>query len=199
MRFWSTVGKIAAALLVIALVVSALGIASILRHGLDARREPTRAEAMIARALRRAAVPARAGALRNPVPLTPATLAEGRDHFADHCAGCHANDGSGKTELGQSLYPKSPDMRAAATQRLSDGELFFIIEHGVRLTGMPAWGGRDPADSWKLVHFVRHLPHMNAAEIERVKQMNPVSRLEERERKEEEDFLESHDPKNRHP
>ena len=72
---------------------------------------------------------------------------QGRAHFADHCASCHGNDGRGNTEMGRNLYPKAPDMRQSGTQHLSDGELYWIIENGVRLTGMPAWGdgsGNDP-------------------------------------------------------
>lgn len=130
--------------------------------------------------------------MRNPVPLTPAVLAEARAHFADHCAECHANDGSGRSEIGQNLYPKAPDMRDAVTQKLSDGEIFWIIKNGVRLTGMPAWGSgdRDDMDSWKLVHFIRHLPKMTPPEIESMKALNPISRLEAQEKKEEDEFLE---------
>ena len=82
-------------------------------------------------------------------------------HFADHCASCHGNDGRGKTEIGQNLYPKAPDMWGEETQKLSDGELFYIIKNGVRLTGMPAWGKDTPKDdrqSWHLVAFIRHVP-----------------------------------------
>jgi len=131
--------------------------------------------------------------MRNPVPNSPQVLAEARAHFADHCAGCHGNDGSGRSEMGQNLYPRAPDMRAAATQTLSDGELFFIIKNGVRLTGMPAWGGDgDDADSWKLVRFIRHLPSMTSAEIESMKALNPISRLEAQEKQEEDEFLGGH-------
>ena len=73
----------------------------------------------------------------NPVSFSDAVWVESRAHFADHCAGCHANDGSGNTEVGRNLYPRAPDMRLAETQRLTDGELYWIIENGVRLTGMP--------------------------------------------------------------
>jgi len=144
---------------------------------------------MVARTMRHFAVPAAARSMPNPVPLTPAVLAEGRAHFADHCAGCHANDGGGATEMGQNLYPKPPDMRKEVTQRLSDGEIFFIIKAGVRLTGMPAWGdaaGRDDQETWKLVHFIRHLPAITPQELEEMKRLNPVSHEEA----EEKEFLE---------
>ncbi len=90
------------------------------------------------------------------------------------------------------MNPRVPDMTAAATQSLSDGELFFIIRNGVRLTGMPAWGANTPADdraSWALVRFVRRLPQLTPAEIRRMNDANPVSPAEIEERKEAEAFL----------
>ena len=65
---------------------------------------------------------------------------------ADHCATCQANGGSGQTEIGQNLYPKAPDMRLPRTQNLRDGEIYYIINNGVRLTGMPAWGESHQAE-----------------------------------------------------
>jgi hypothetical protein len=70
-------------------------------------------------------------------------------------------------------------MRKAETQSLSDGELFYIIHNGIRLTGMPAWGPEAPEedeDTWKLVHFIRHLPEIGDEELEEMKNMNPKSR-----------------------
>jgi len=53
---------------------------------------------------------------------------------------CHANDGGGDTLFGKGLYPKPPDMSTAETQNKSDGELYYTIENGIRLSGMPAFG-----------------------------------------------------------
>jgi len=170
-------------------LIAAICIFAMVQHGISARSEPTAMEAMMARSLRHLAVPRALRGARNPIPLTDAALKEGREHFADHCASCHANDGSGNTEIGKNLYPKAPDMRSGRTQNLTDGEIFAIIKNGVRLTGMPAWGdpgGRDDADTWKLVHFIRHLPKITPAELEQMKSMNPVSAEE----KQEENFLE---------
>ena len=76
--------------------------------------------------------------------------------------------------MGRGLYPRAPDMRLPATQSLSDGELFYIIENGVRLTGMPAWSSHEAKDdSWHLVHFIRHLPKLTPAEVEEMKTLNP--------------------------
>jgi len=117
----------------------------LLRGGFSARDEPGRFEAFIARRMQRLAVPRAARGMKNPGPLTQEILAESRAHFADHCATCHGNDGRGQTAIGQNLYPKAPDMQLEATQSLSDGEIFYIIHNGIRLTGMPAWGP-DPPD-----------------------------------------------------
>ena len=154
-------------------VVSVLGSAiaySIVSGGLSAHDEPSRVEEMLARAMRRWATPQAMRDRPNPVQPTPEVIDQALGHYADHCATCHANDGSGDTEIGRGLYPRVPDMRATNTQSLTDGELFSIIEHGIRLTGMPAWGNGTPEgerDSWGLVHFVRRLPKLTPEEIER--------------------------------
>jgi mono/diheme cytochrome c family protein len=179
-------------LILVLVVLAAIFAIVILHDGISARSEPTVIERTIARTMRHFAIPRALRNARNPVPLTPATLAEGRAHWADHCAACHANDGSGNTEMGRGLYPKPPDMRRARTQQLSDGELFAIIKNGVRLTGMPAWGdakGHDDAATWKLVHFIRHLPHATPAELAAMEKLNPKSPDEWREMQAEQDFL----------
>lgn len=118
---------------------------------------------------------------------------EGRNHWADHCATCHANNGSGKTEMGRNLYPKAPDMRQSETQSLSDGELYYVIRNGVRMTGIPAWGdpglGYSDSESWKLVLFIRHLPHFTADDERTMEEFNPKSNAEREEEQQEEDFL----------
>jgi mono/diheme cytochrome c family protein len=156
-----------------------------LQQGFSARDEPSAIERSIAVTLRRAAVPADARGIHNPFPATPETLMAARAHFADHCASCHANNGSGDTELGRGLYPRAPDMRKSETQSLTDGELYWIIHNGIRLSGMPAWG--DPAhddDSWKLVVFIRHLPSLTPDEEAAMSALNPktAAELEEEER-----------------
>lgn len=187
MKGWPTtlLGAVAGALLALAGVALAL-----LWGGISARPEPSRVETSVARGLRRAAIPAEARRMKNPLPATPEVLAEGRAHFADHCAICHANDGSGKTPMGQGLYPRAPDMRLPETQELGDGDLFYVIENGVRLTGMPAWGtvGKQ-AETWELVHFVRHLPSLTPEEKLEMERLNPRGPDEWRELEEEERFL----------
>jgi hypothetical protein len=89
---------------------------------------------------------------------------------------CHGNDGSGNTHVGQNLYPRVPDMRLAATQDLTDGELYYIIDNGVKMSGMPAWGGdpeHGPEANWHLVQFIRHLPKLTPAEEAHMRDLNP--------------------------
>jgi mono/diheme cytochrome c family protein len=173
-----------------ALISLTIATAYVARGGISSRAEPSRLEASIARALRGWMIPSSARELANPIPASARVLAEGRAHFADHCATCHANDGSGQTRIGRGLYPRAPDMREEATQRLTDGELFYIIENGVRFTGMPAWGGSgNPEASWHLVHFIRHLPKLTDEEEAQMEAMNPKSAAEWREMEEDEAFL----------
>jgi mono/diheme cytochrome c family protein len=165
---------------------------SIVRHGFSARDEPSRIEAAMARRVRGLGIPGRVKQLQNPVTLSPDVLAEARAHFADHCALCHANDGSGKTEIGQSLYPKAPDMRLPETQSMTDGELYYVIQNGVRLTGMPAWGTKDDdadQDSWSLVHFIRRLSELTPEQIKEMEALNPRNPAEIAEEREEAEFL----------
>ena len=182
--------------LLFALVVLAAILAggyALTRHGFSARDEPSGLEKFVARQTRRLAMPRERRALKNPLPATPEGLADARAHFADHCASCHGNDGRGETEIGRNLYPKAPNMAAADTQGLSDGELFSIIKNGIRLTGMPAWGADTPQDdraSWQLVHLIRRFPKITEPEIREMEALNPVSPAELRERSEEERFLE---------
>jgi mono/diheme cytochrome c family protein len=183
-------------LIVLALVVAVtLGIlagAYFVVAGVSARPQPSGLEVLIARTVRNLAIGWHAGHPPNPVPNTEEAIAEGRAHFADHCASCHANDGGGDTEMGRGLYPRSPDMRLPATQNLEDHELFYIIENGIRLTGMPAWGTGTKAgeeESWRLVRFIRHLPRITPEEIEQMEGLNPKSPDKVRQQIEEEKFL----------
>jgi cytochrome c553 len=165
--------------------------------GLSATAEPSAFEKVVARAARQMAIPPRAKSAQNPTPNTEEVLADARAHWADHCASCHANDGSGNTQAGKHMYPPAPDMRQPATQNLSDGELFYVIQNGVRFTGMPGWASgahHDEEDSWKLVRFIRHQPQLTAAEQREMEALNPKSPDELKEEQEEKEFLNGDQP-----
>lgn len=167
------------------------GGALILHDGLSARATPTAIEAFFAQHAHRMSIPSEARNMHNPMPASDEDLREARQHFADHCSSCHANDGSGDTMYGKGLYPKPPDLRKSETQNLSDGELFWIIENGVRFTGMPAFGGGHGSeeDSWKLVLFIRHLPQLADQERVEMEHANPKGPDDREEEQEERDFL----------
>jgi len=178
------------------LVVGAFGVGAymmhnMMEHGFSTRTEPMPMEKTLATAIRGRAIPSRYKTLKNPVASTPEVIHAGMAHWADHCAACHANNGNGDTVYGKTMYPRPPDMRQKDTQELSDGELYYTIKNGVRLSGMPAFGdpGDDDMDSWKLVSFIRHLPQLTPAEETEMQQLNPKSPGEIQEEKEEEDFL----------
>src|SRR5260370_28715010 len=133
--------------LVIIVAVALLGLvaavaASFLHDGLSSRATPGKLETTVARNVHRLAIPANARLAQNPVLASAEELRDARPHFADHCAICHGNDGGGQTVIGNGLYPKPPDLRLAETQNLTDGELFWIIENGLALTGNPAFSSR---------------------------------------------------------
>jgi mono/diheme cytochrome c family protein len=179
------------AVVLVAAVLAILAAASLLHNGLSSRATPTSFEAMLARNARHMAIPAEGRKQQNPVAASPDNLRDARLHFADHCAICHGNDGTGDTLIGKGLYPKPPDLRATETQKLSDGEIFWIIENGVRFTGMPAFGGSHGSqeDSWKLARFIRHLPQLSNDERMEMEHNNPKGPEDRTEEKEEEDFL----------
>ncbi len=158
-------------LLGIGVLVAGGGYWFISAHGFSARARPSALETFIARRVRGLATPAAATHQPNPLSPSPLVVAEARDHFADHCAVCHANDGSGKTPINDGLYPPAPDLREESTQRLTDGELFYIVRNGIRFTGMPGWGGADE-ENWQLVLFIRHLPKLSADELELMREVN---------------------------
>ena len=169
----------------------ALYASRMIHHGFSTRTVPSSVESSLAMAMRDMAIPSQYKIMKNPVAVTPDVIHEGMAHWADHCTACHANNGSGDTMYGKTMYPRPPDMRQKDTQEMADGELYYTIKNGVRLSGMPAFGdpGDNDVDSWKLVIFIRHLPHLTDAEETEMQHLNPKSPDEIQEEKEEEEFL----------
>ena len=175
------IGRIIQTLIILLVLaaIAALGAVLYVQHyGMSAAGDPGPVETAVALRLRHLAMPAADRNRTNPVPATPENIRAGMAHFADHCAICHSNNGVGDTDFGRGLYPKPPNLREHRTQSLSDGEIFAIINNGVRLTGMPAFGD-DPdhtdEDNWKLVLFIRHIPQLTKAEIAQMEKLNPKS------------------------
>lgn len=159
-------------------------VAMLISGGISARQAPSGVETELGTRWRAMAIPREARDVKSPIPPSDDAVREGMEHFADHCAICHANNGSGATYMGQNMNPRVPDMRQPATQNLTDGELFYIIDNGVRMTGMPGWGGdpeHGPEADWNLVQFIRHLPKLTPAEEAHMRDLNPKAPDEEHE------------------
>ena len=165
----------AVSLILIALAVAAAGYGlTLVRRGFSALASPSPIEVFAATTARKMAVPSEYRQLRNPITPSSENIRAGMEHFSDHCATCHSNDGGGETLFGKGLYPKPPDLRAAATQNKSDGELYYTIDNGVRLSGMPAFSeAHTTAQTWRLVLFIRHLPQISPEELNEMKALNP--------------------------
>jgi mono/diheme cytochrome c family protein len=165
-------------LILFALAVAAVGYGlTLVRRGFSALSTPSAIEEFAATTARKMAVPSAYRQLRNPIMPSTENIRAGMEHFSDHCATCHSNDGGGQTLFGKGLYPKPPDLRAAGSQNKSDGELYYTIENGVRLSGMPAFGEvHTTAQTWRLVLFIRHLPQITAEELNEMKGLNPKMR-----------------------
>ena len=173
--------------LIVFIVVMVLGIVGafgwmgyqLFTTGFSAKIEPHVLEVLMARQIRHLAIPIEMRNAQNPIPLSSDVMKESLAHFADHCALCHANDGSGQTPIGKNVNPKALDLRLPDIQSMSDGEIFWVIHNGIRFTAMPAWGESDldkDSDSWKLVHFIRHLPKLTPEELDQMKALNPKTK-----------------------
>jgi len=173
--------------LIVFIIVVGLGIVGVFgwvgyqlfTTGFSAKTEPHALEILIARQIRHLAIPIEKRNAQNPIPLSPDVIKESLAHFADHCALCHANDGSGQTPIGKNVNPKALDLRLPEIQSMSDGEIYWVIHNGIRFTAMPAWGESDldkDLDSWKLVRFIRHLPQLTPEELDQMKALNPKTK-----------------------
>jgi mono/diheme cytochrome c family protein len=100
-----------------------------------------------------------AGITAPPGVDDPAKIVTGVEHFAAHCAVCHGAPGVPRGDIARGLYPPPLDLSVAA-KLYSDGELFWILKHGIKMTGMPAWSDHSDDELWATVAFLRKLPGM---------------------------------------
>jgi mono/diheme cytochrome c family protein len=132
--------------------------------GCSARATPSRLETRLADAAKDVVIPLEAENARNPTPNTPLTLAQGREVFQQRCAFCHSSDGHSHNPVGLAMYPPAMDLTSPHVQSWSDAELYWIIENGIRMTGMPGWQGIvSRPDAWKLTRYVHALPNLTPA------------------------------------
>ena len=107
---------------------------------------------------------------KNPFGDDPAALTEGLDGYRESCISCHGAGRIPPGEFAAGLNPPAPSLGSKDIQTMSDGELFWVISHGIRATGMPAFSSsRDEKEIWRIEAFVRHLPRLTDAERERLR------------------------------
>ena len=156
-------GKRAALTITIVFLLFALAMGALYKYitsgGLIARQKPPALETNVARRMVRMSVPAAAKTLRNPLLADAGSVdvAAGLNLYKQKCEICHGYDGSGKTDLGDGLYPPPLALRGSEVNNATDGELFYFIRNGIRNTAMPGWQMPDE-DTWHLVVFIRNLP-----------------------------------------
>jgi len=129
----------------------------------SANKQPSKEETSLANAAKDVVIPLEAGGKKNPLPETEEILSQGQEVFAGSCAFCHGSDGRGGTSIGRSMDPPAADLNSPHVQHWSDGELFWIVQNGVRHTGMPSWRSTiSDDDTWKLARFIHSLPHIGS-------------------------------------
>ena len=89
----------------------------------------------------------------------PKRIAAGAGEYAEMCSGCHLAPGMKRTEISQGLYPRAPELRRGSG--LTPAEEFWVVKHGLKMSGMPAWGVTHNDELlWSVVAFLRKLPQL---------------------------------------
>jgi mono/diheme cytochrome c family protein len=118
--------------------------------------------------VRTRSIKAHASGIEAPPELhDPAKVLVGIEHYAAHCAVCHGAPGVPKGDIGRGLYPPPPDL-AKAVRPYSPAELFWIVKHGIKMTGMPSWSDHSDEEIWATVGFLEKLPAMSEQEYARL-------------------------------
>ena len=149
--------RVAWTVLVLAATLIAIALT---QFNLSARQEPGPVETAIGNKAKRFYIhrASRHGIPPRPVDLKT-SIENGATYYGLECSICHAVDGRGQTEPGQWEYPRAADLSSKHVQSYSDEELFWIIQNGIRYTGMPSFAKVETPDHiWDLVNYVRTLP-----------------------------------------
>lgn len=129
--------------------------------GMIARQKPYSIEATAARWVLNISIPSEAINRKNPLGITDASVSAGKQLYSQKCEVCHGFDGGGKTDAGGGEYPPPRDLRNVDSTQRTDGELFYLIQNGIRNTAMPGWQMPDE-NIWQLVAYIRNLPKVTA-------------------------------------
>jgi len=97
---------------------------------------------------------------KNPLPASPAALADGKEAFGHYCVACHGMDGQNTgVPFADHISPPIPSLASAEVQSYSDGQLKWILDYGIWPSGMPGSKGTLSDDElWSIIIYLRHLP-----------------------------------------
>jgi mono/diheme cytochrome c family protein len=153
--------------LLVAAFLAVLGAGAVIFAGLydvAATSPHWRMTAWLLETARTRSIKAQAAGIQAPPGLgDPAKVIIGVEHYAAHCAVCHGAPGVPKGDIAHGLYPPPPDLAKVATL-YSPAELFWILKHGLKMTGMPAWNDHSDEELWATVAFLKRLPDMGDQE-----------------------------------
>ncbi len=146
--------------IIFTLVVIGLGGYFMLKNGMInivADQTPSKLERHMAGTALDASVEKRAASLKNPLEANDENILEGMHIYVQNCANCHGSPKEPESVLGGSFNPHAPQFMKRAPD-MPDNQNFYIAKHGVRLTGMPAWGKLYDDDKlWKVTTFLSHM------------------------------------------
>ena len=95
----------------------------------------------------------------------PKRIASGAVQYEEMCSTCHLAPGMKRTEISWGLYPRAPELRRRS--QLTPAEQFWVVKHGIKMTGMPSWGvTHDDELLWDIVAFLRKMPELTADEYQ---------------------------------
>jgi ribosomal protein L7/L12/mono/diheme cytochrome c family protein len=145
--------------LTVGIVISGIvgGLFGLSMLGRKAIVPPSELEAQVVAYLKALKIP-EAAPPATPFELNDENLLEGGEHYNHHCAVCHDLEGDADSDLAKAFNPPTADLTSEEVQRYSDGQLKWIVDNGIRFTGMPGWKDIiDEGSQWKIVHYMRAL------------------------------------------
>lgn len=152
--------------LVAGIVISGImgGLIGISMVGKEAVVAPSELEAIVVNYLKNMKIPeAQPSAVS--IEASEENLIEGGEHYNHHCAVCHDLEGDADSEFAKAFNPPTADLTSEHVQRYSDGQLKWIVDSGIRFTGMPGWKSViDDGTQWKIVRYMRALADPEKAE-----------------------------------
>lgn len=166
-----------ATLVIAGLLIACLGVASLCVYGgtydISADTPHSQPVYWLLQKVRQSSIAARA---QDVVPndLSDAKrVTSGAGQYAEMCSSCHLAPGMKRTEISRGLYPRAPELRRGSD--LTPAEEFWVVKHGIKMTGMPAWGvTHDDELLWDVVAFLRKMPELTAEQYKALVESAPT-------------------------